>query len=203
MERIWYPKVKRLFDATFSALGIVFLSPLLAIVALSIKLTSKGPVIYRQVRLGRQKIPFHLYKFRTMGIADAEGLKFTTLDDPRVTKVGRYLRKFKLDELPQLINVLKGDMSFVGPRPELPEFAEHFPDAFQKILEVRPGVTDLASIKFRDESKLIESGTDVERIYLEKILPKKLAYNMEYLEKRGFFYDLSLIFRTLYAIIFK
>jgi lipopolysaccharide/colanic/teichoic acid biosynthesis glycosyltransferase len=203
MNKIWYPKAKRFFDVALSCMGIIVLSPLFATIALLIKLINRGPVIYRQVRLGKGKRPFHLYKFRTMRTVNHQGPKFTTLDDPRVTRAGRYLRKFKLDELPQLVNILKGDMSFVGPRPELPEFVEHFPDAFDKILQIRPGITDLASIRFRDESRLINSGTDVERIYLDKILPEKLAYNLEYLEKRGFFYDLSLIFKTLHAIIFK
>ena len=203
MEKILYPKAKRLFDLIFSALGIIALSPLFVIIALSIKITGRGTVIYRQTRLGQRAVPFYLYKFRTMVAEETQGPKFTTLDDPRVTHVGRNLRRFKLDELPQLVNVLKGDMSFVGPRPELPEFAERFPDLFDKILVVRPGITDLASIRFRDESALIASGNDVERTYLEKILPQKLAYNMEYLDKRGFFYDLSLIFKTLYAVVFK
>ncbi len=203
MEQIWYLKAKRFFDITFSIIGIVCLLPLFAVIALMIKFTSKGPIIYRQMRLGKGKTPFNLYKFRTMSILDGEGPKFTTLEDPRVTRIGRYLRKFKLDELPQLINVFKGDMSFVGPRPELPEFTERFPDAFDKILKVRPGITDLASIEFRDESALIKSGANVEEIYLEKILPQKIAYNMEYLEKCGFLYDLSLVFKTLYYIIFK
>jgi lipopolysaccharide/colanic/teichoic acid biosynthesis glycosyltransferase len=196
---------KRLFDLTFSALGLLILSPVLLIIPLCILCESGRPIIYRQKRLGKDWKEITLYKFRTMNSESPEdGPSCSSKNDKRITRVGKYLRKYKLDELPQLVNVLRGDMSFVGPRPELPKFVEHYSDIYKEILKIKPGITDLASIEFRDESSLLDSqAVDVEKEYLNKILPRKLEYSKIYLKKRGFFYDIGLIFKTIYAVIFK
>lgn len=196
---------KRLFDVTFSILGLLILSPLLLIITLCILFDSGRPIIYLQRRMGKNWKEITLFKFRTMNSQRTEhALNCSTKDDKRVTKLGKYLRKYKLDELPQLLNVLRGDMSFVGPRPELPKFAEYYSDIYEEILKVKPGITDLASIEFRNESSLLDGETvDVEKVYLTKILPKKLEYSRIYLKKQGFFYDLELIFKTIYTVIFK
>lgn len=197
--------VKRLFDLTFSALGLLILSPFFLIISLCILFESGRPIIYRQKRLGKDWKHFTIYKFRTMdfqGTAGAPGC--SARDDKRVTRAGKCLRKYKLDEIPQLLNVLKGDMSLVGPRPELPKFVEYHSDIFNEILKIKPGITDLASIRFRNESSLLDcEADDAEKVYLTRILPQKVIYNKEYLEKRGFFYDIGLIFRTIYSVIFK
>jgi len=148
---------------------------------------------------------FIIYKFRTMDFQrTGDAPHCSDRNDNRVTILGKYLRKYKLDEIPQLFNVLKGDMSFVGPRPELPKFVEHYSDIFNEILKVKPGITDLASIKFRNESSLLDSEADyIEKAYLTKILPQKLNYNRIYLDKQCFIYDIGLIFKTIYAVIFK
>jgi lipopolysaccharide/colanic/teichoic acid biosynthesis glycosyltransferase len=133
-----------------------------------------------------------------------DGPSCSPRDDKRITRVGKYLRKYKLDELPQLFNVLTGDMSFVGPRPELPKFVEYYSDIYKEILKIKPGITDLASIKFRDESSFLDcEAVDIEKVYLNKILPKKLEYSKIYLKKQGFFYDIGLIFKTIYFVFFK
>jgi lipopolysaccharide/colanic/teichoic acid biosynthesis glycosyltransferase len=198
-------EAKRLFDVTFSTLGLLILSPLFLIITLCILFDSGRPIIYLQRRMGKDWKEITLFKFRTMNSQRTEhGLNCSTKDDKRVTKLGKYLRKYKLDELPQLLNVLRGDMSFVGPRPELAKFAEYYSDIYEEILKVKPGITDLASIEFRDESSLLDSETvDVEKVYLTKILPKKLEYSRIYLKKQCFFYDLELIFKTIYTVIFK
>lgn len=196
---------KRLFDLTFSALGLLILSPFLLIISLCILCESGRPMIYRQKRLGKDWKEITLYKFRTMNSESPEdGPSCSPRDDKRITQVGKYLRKYKLDELPQLFNVLTGDMSFVGPRPELPKFVEYYSDIYKEILKIRPGITDLASIKFRDESSLLNSeAVDVEKVYLTKILPQKLEYSRIYLKKHSFFYDIGLIFKTIYKVVFK
>jgi len=196
---------KRLFDLTFSALGLIILSPFLLMIFLCIVFESGRPIIYRQKRLGKDWKEIMLYKFRTMNSQKTEdGLSCSPKNDKRITHVGKYLRRYKLDELPQLFNVLRGDMSFVGPRPELPKFVEYYSDIYKEILKIKPGITDLASIKFRDESSLLDcEAVDVEKVYLTKILPQKLEYSKIYLKKQGFFYDLKLIFKTIYTVIFK
>jgi len=196
---------KRLFDLTFSVLGLLILSPFLLIISLFILFESGRPIIYRQKRLGKDWKEITLYKFRTMNSQKTEdSLSCSPKHDQRITRVGRYLRKYKLDELPQLFNVLTGDMSIVGPRPELPKFIEYYLDIYKEILKVKPGITDLASIKFRDESSFLDcEAVDIEKVYLNKILPKKLEYSKIYLKKQGFFYDIGLIFKTIYAVIFK
>jgi lipopolysaccharide/colanic/teichoic acid biosynthesis glycosyltransferase len=196
---------KRLFDLIFSFLGLVILSPFLLIISLCILCESGSPMIYRQKRLGKDWKEITLYKFRTMNSQKTEdGLSCSPKNDKRITQVGKYLRKYKLDELPQLFNVLRGDMSFVGPRPELPKFVEYYSDIYKEILKIKPGITDLASIKFRDESSFLDcEAVDVEKVYLTKILPQKLEYSKIYLKQQGFFYDIRLIFKTIYFVIFK
>lgn len=194
--------MKRAFDLTIAAVGLLVLLPLFAVVALFAKLSSAGPVFFKHKRIGRNLRPFSVYKFRTMVVgASKQGLPITADNDPRVTRTGRFLRKTKIDELPQLINVLKGEMSFVGPRPEVEVYVQKYPEAFRKILASRPGITDPASIKFRNESLVLQNSDDVERFYVEEILPIKLRYNLEYLEKRSFLYDFYLIFRTVCSVI--
>lgn len=196
---------KRLFDLVFSVSGLLLFSPFLLVISLCILFESGRPIIYRQKRVGKDRKNFVLYKFRTMRIQDNEHVSCcSTEHDKRITKIGKYLRKYKVDELPQLYNILKAEMSFVGPRPELPKFVEYYSDIYNDILKIKPGITDLASIKFRNESSFLENQADnVEKVYLTKILPQKLRYNREYLEKQGFFYDIGLVFKTIYSVIFK
>ena len=194
--------MKRLFDVTFAVLGLIALIPLFAVVAILIRLTSPGPVFFRQARVGRNLKPFRIYKFRTMTVdSPNRGPSVTAHGDSRVTRLGRFLRKSKIDELPQIINVLVGEMSFVGPRPEVEEYVKEYPVEFQKILVNRPGMTDLASIEFRNESELLQNAGNVEELYISEILPVKLKYNLEYLENQSLRYDILLILRTLGAVL--
>jgi len=191
--------VKRLLDVGLSLLGLILLSPLLGAVALWIKLDSPGPVFYRGVRVGRFGRPFRIYKFRTM-VANAEllGPPSTAADDPRITRVGRILRRFNLDELPQFINVLKGDMSIVGPRPEVPEVIALLPaEEKQLILSVRPGITDLATIWIRNEGERLRGSADPHRKYLEEIWPEKRRLQLEYIRNQSLWTDLKIIVLTL------
>ncbi len=193
--------IKRGFDVLASLTGLVLLSPVLAVVALAIKLTSPGPVFFRQERVGRGFRRFEILKFRTM-VPDAPKLggQLTAGEDPRITRVGRLLRKTKLDELPQLINVLKGDMSFVGPRPEVPRYVEIFRDDYRELLTVRPGITDLASLKYRDESEVLGRSSDPETTYVEQVLPEKIALGKQYLRRSSLWFDVGLIFKTLFRL---
>lgn len=192
---------KRLFDIVVSSLGLVLLSPLMTGAALLIKLDSKGPIFFRQERIGKRFVPFRIYKFRTM-VQDApqKGGPITFGDDPRVTRVGRFLRKAKMDELPQLINVLKGEMSLVGPRPEVRPYVELFPKDYEEILKVRPGITDLASLKYRDEAATLERAENPEDEYLRRVLPDKIRLAKEYINKASFSFDLKLILRTIFKL---
>jgi lipopolysaccharide/colanic/teichoic acid biosynthesis glycosyltransferase len=199
--------VKRSFDLLAAGAGLLVLAPLLLAVALWVRLDSRGPVLFRQVRIGRHGVPFEIYKFRTMadrpggGRRDA-GPQLTAGQDPRVTRAGRFLRHYKLDELPQLLNVLEGTMSLVGPRPEVPRYVESYPPAVRNtVLSVRPGVTDLAAILYRDESAILGQAQDPERAYVDTILPVKLEYYQRYVRERSFWLDLGIIFRTLAAIL--
>ncbi len=170
--------------------------------ALAIKLDSRGPVFFRQVRMGRNFQPFRIYKFRTM-VADApsRGAQITAGADPRITRVGAVLRKTKIDELPQLINVLVGDMSLVGPRPEVPKYVEMFADDYRDILSVRPGITDPASVKYRDESEVLAAAADPEAAYVNEILPEKIALARQYIARSSFAYDLVVLFQTLLRLV--
>jgi lipopolysaccharide/colanic/teichoic acid biosynthesis glycosyltransferase len=194
--------LKRTFDVVGSAAALVLFAPLLLGAALAVKLGSSGPVLFRQERVGRNFRRFRILKFRTM-VQDAErlGRQITAGDDPRITRVGRLLRRTKLDELPQLFNVLAGQMSLVGPRPEVPRYVEMFRDEFAAILTVRPGITDAASIKFRDEAEVLGRSPDPEREYVERILPEKLALAREYLEQWSLRYDLRLLWKTARRVV--
>ena len=198
-----YQKIfKRFFDFTASLVGLIFLSPLFLIVAILIKKEDGGSVFFKQERLGQNWKIFKIYKFRTMvENADKLGAQVTRSDDPRITKIGKVLRKYKLDELPQLINVLKGEMSLVGPRPEVPKYAKFYKDDYDEILKVKPGITDYASIEYRNENELLAGAEDVEKVYLEEILPKKIEYYKKYLRDISFLTDLKLILRTIWGIL--
>lgn len=195
--------VKRLFDLLASFFGLLLLSPLFLAIALLIKLDSIGPVFFRQERVGRNGKVFRIHKFRTMVIdAEKKGMQITVGADARVTRVGHILRKYKLDELPQLLDVLMGDMSIVGPRPEVPRYVAYYPiDVRAVVFSVKPGITDRASIEFKDENEILDRAIDPQRAYVEEILPIKLRYYVEYVNTRSFWGDLNLIFKTFKALI--
>ncbi|RRD86853.1 sugar transferase [Bacteroides heparinolyticus] len=194
--------MKRIFDVIASGLGLIVLSPLFLILAIWIKLDSKGPVFYRQVRVGHKNKDFRIFKFRSMRVgADKGSLVTIGGHDPRVTRSGYFIRKFKFDELPQLINVFLGDMSLVGPRPEVRHYVDYWTPVQMHVLDVRPGITDPASIKFRNENELMEKAEDPEKYYIEVIMQEKIKLYLEYVEKHSFFYDLGLIFKTFFVII--
>lgn len=194
--------VKRLFDIIMSLLGLVILSPVILVVAVIIKMTSKGPVFYRGQRIGKNGKPFKMFKFRTMVVnADKLGGPSTSADDPRLTKIGLFLKKYQLDELPQLIDVLRGKMSLVGPRPEVKMYVDMFtPEEKNIILSVKPGMTDLASLWNFHEAEILEGAIDPEKEYMEKIRPTKLKLQMEYVKTRSFWLDLKIIFKTIFQI---
>lgn len=194
--------MKRLFDIVASGLGLVFISPLFFILAIWIKMDSKGPVFYRQVRVGRGNKDFRIFKFRSMRVgADKGSLVTIGGHDPRVTRSGYFIRKFKFDELPQLINVFIGDMSLVGPRPEVRHYVDYWTPEQMHVLDVRPGITDPASIKFRNENELMEQAEDPEKYYIEVIMQEKIRLYLEYVEKHSFLYDIGLIFKTFFVIV--
>jgi lipopolysaccharide/colanic/teichoic acid biosynthesis glycosyltransferase len=194
---------KRLFDIALSLLALVLLCPLLLAVALWVRLDSRGPVLFRQQRVGRGGRLFAILKFRTMQVnAEAAGLQITVGQDPRITRTGRWLRRSKLDELPQLLNVLRGEMSMVGPRPEVPRYVALYPaDQRATVLSVRPGITDLASLAFRDESTLLARSADPERTYVEEILPIKLRHACDYVARRSLWLDLRILARTALVLL--
>lgn len=193
---------KRLFDLFFVIPGLIFLSPILLIIALTIKLRDGGNVLFKQVRVGKKGEHFKVLKFRTMVLnAESLGNKVTTGDDPRITPIGKTLRKYKLDELPQLINVLKGEMSLVGPRPEVPEYVEFYPEEMRNIvLSVPPGMTDMASIEFVNENDLLSGSADPVSDYKNKVLPIKLDYYVKYVNERSLWLDFNLVLKTVAAI---
>ena len=194
--------MKRLFDIVASGLGLLVLSPILIIVAIWIKLDSAGPVFYRQVRVGRYNKDFRIFKFRSMRIGSDKGSLVTIGGrDPRVTRSGYFIRKFKIDELPQLINVFIGDMSLVGPRPEVRHYVNYWTPEQMRALDVRPGITDPASIRFRNENELLEKAEDPEKYYIEVIMQEKLKLYLEYVDNASFWYDIKLIFQTFWVII--
>ncbi|HUX16126.1 MAG: sugar transferase [Phycisphaerae bacterium] len=195
--------MKRLFDIVLASLGLLLVGlPMLAI-ALVIRLTDRGPVFYRQERVGRGGRPFRIFKFRTMVVgADRMGAHITVGRDPRITRIGHLLRKTKIDELPQLLNVLGGTMSFVGPRPEVPKYVAMYDERQRRVLEARPGITDVASIKYRDEQEILaEAGDDWERVYVEQVMPDKLRLNLEYLQNRSLWTDLKVILKTVLKMV--
>ena len=191
---------KRAFDIVCAALGLLVLSPVLLMCALLVGLTSPGGVLFRQERMGRDGVPFTIYKFRSMR-KDNAGLKISTSSDSRITPVGRVLRKTKLDELPQLWNVLKGDMSFVGPRPEVREYTDLYTDEQRQVLLLRPGITGLASIRYRNENDLLSASADPNRTYIEEVMPAKLALDLEYIPRACVSYDIRLILETLVTVV--
>jgi len=194
--------MKRIFDVIASGLGLIVLSPLFLILAIWIEMDSKGPVFYRQVRVGYKNKDFRIFKFRSMRVgADKGSLVTIGGHDPRVTKSGYFIRKFKFDELPQLINVFIGDMSLVGPRPEVRHYVDYWTPEQMHVLDVRPGITDPASIKFRNENELMEKADDPEKYYIEVIMQEKIKLYLEYVEKHSFMYDLGLIFKTFFVIV--
>lgn len=189
---------KRALDVAISFVALVLLSPVLAAVAVLVKCTSPGTALYWQDRVGRAGKLFRIAKFRSMVAgADRRGLAITTSGDPRVTRLGAVLRKLKIDELPQLWNVLRGDMSLVGPRPELPVYVAGYTEEQRRVFSVRPGITDVASIRYRDEEKILAASTSPEEFYRRVVLPHKLELNAEYIERMSFSFDVQLIFETL------
>jgi lipopolysaccharide/colanic/teichoic acid biosynthesis glycosyltransferase len=196
--------LKRLVDIILAFAGLLMLLPLFVFIALLIKLDSKGPVFYRGIRIGRYGRPFRIYKFRTMVVnAEKIGGPSTADDDPRITQIGKFIRKYKLDELPQLINVLKGEMSFVGPRPEVQHYVNMFTEEEKAILSVRPGITDWASLWNPDEGAILAGSPDPEKTYMEKIRPEKIRLQLKYVKERSFWIDLKIIFLTLKAIAIR
>lgn len=194
--------MKRLFDIIASGLGLIVLSPLFAVLAVWIKCDSKGPVFFRQVRVGRNNRDFRIYKFRSMR-PDSDKLGLITVGgrDPRVTRSGYYIRKYKLDEFPQLINVFIGDMSLVGPRPEVRKYVDMYTPEQMRVLSVRPGITSLASLRYRNENELLAQAEDPDRCYVEKVMPDKLAIDLEYVPKANLLTDIRLIFATIASIV--
>jgi putative undecaprenyl-phosphate galactose phosphotransferase len=194
--------VIRFFDFVLSLVGLVILAPIFIVLAVWIKIDSMGPVFYKQIRVGQNGKDFGLFKFRSMVVdADKKGLITVGGRDPRITRSGYFIRKYKLDELPQLINVLVGDMSLVGPRPEVKKYVELYTDEQQKVLSVKPGITDYASIEYMDENEILGKSTDPEKIYIEEIMPEKIKYNMKYIKNRSLIEYFKIIFLTVLKII--
>ena len=196
--------MKRFFDIIASGLGLIVLSPILIIIGIWIKLDSKGPIFYKQIRVGLNNKEFKIFKFRSMRVGSDKGSLVTIGGhDPRITRSGYYIRKFKLDELPQLINVFIGDMSIVGPRPEVRHYVNYWTPDQMHVLDVRPGITDPASIKFRNENELMGQAEDPEKYYIEVIMQEKIKLYLDYVENHSFINDISLIFRTFRVIILE
>ena len=195
-------KVIRFFDFVLSLVGLVILAPIFIVLAVWIKIDSVGPVFYKQIRVGQNGKDFGLFKFRSMVVdADKKGLITVGGRDPRITRSGYFIRKYKLDELPQLINVLVGDMSLVGPRPEVRKYVELYDDDQNKVLSVKPGITDYASIEYMDENEILGKSTDPEKTYIEEIMPEKIKYNMKYIKNRSLIEYFKIIFLTVLKII--
>ena len=191
----------RFFDILFSFLGILFLFPVFLFLYIAIRLESKGGGFYKQLLVGRNGKDFYVYKFRSMRIgSDRQGLITVGGRDPRITRIGYFIRKYKLDELPQLFNVLKGDMSLVGPRPEVRKYVDLYTDEQRKVLSVRPGITDYASIEYVDENTILGQAEDADKVYVEQIMPDKIHYNMKYIEHRSVMEYFKIIFLTIWSI---
>lgn len=195
--------MKRLFDLLLAGIALVLLLPVFLIIAIAISINSKGGIFYSQERIGRGEKPFRIYKFRTMRPAsDQQGLISLGSKDPRITRVGLFLRNKKLDELPQLWNIVKGDMSIVGPRPEVAHYVQHFTEEQKKTLTIRPGLTDYASLHYLDEDEILGQSMDPERAYIEDILPKKLALSLRYQQEQNLWVDIQIIGQTLAKLFF-
>ena len=192
----------RILDVFFSILGLLLLSPILLIISLIIQLESKGGIFYLQERIGKNGIPFKLFKFRSMAVgSDSKGLLTVGMNDARITKSGQLIRRYKIDELAQLINVLKGEMSLVGPRPEVKKYVDLYTETQQKVLSVKPGMTDLASIEFSNENELLENQENPEKYYIKEIMPKKIELNMMFIENPNLVNYFKLILKTGLKII--
>ncbi len=191
----------RLFDIIISCLGLVFLSPILLIIYILIKTESKGPSLYAQKRIGKDGKPFKLLKFRTMREGSDKGNQITIGKDERITKIGQHLRKYKLDELPQLVNVIKGEMSLVGPRPEVEKYVRLYTPEQRVVLSVLPGITDYASIHYSNENEILGKAKDPHKMYVEEIMPKKIEYNMKYIKDPSLSQYFKIIFLTVSKII--
>lgn len=194
--------IRRAVDAATAIMALTVASPVLLVMMIAIKLDSPGPVIFRQTRVGRYGEPFQILKLRTMRQdAESQGGQLTVGADPRVTRVGYFLRKWKLDEIPQLVNVVRGEMALVGPRPEVPRYVDMYTDEQRRVLAVRPGITDPASIKFRNESELMAGQSDPESYYREVLMPSKLSINLAYLEDRSLLSDIRVLLETVRAVL--
>ena len=193
---------KRLFDVIFSLIGLILLSPILLIISLCVLSDLEGSVIYRQKRIGKNGIEFYIFKFKTMKKgSDRKGLLTVGSRDQRITRTGYYLRKYKLDELPQLMNVLLGDMSLVGPRPEVKKYTDLYSEAQRQVLLVKPGITDYASIEFSNENEILGASPNPEETYIQEIMPQKLLLNLKYISEKSLWTDVRIIFSTISKII--
>ncbi len=196
--------IKRLIDIVLSSLALLIVTPLFLVVAILIKLDSPGPVFFRGVRVGRHGKPFRIFKFRTMvGSADKAGPSSTAVDDPRITKIGKVIRRYNLDELPQFINVLEGEMSIVGPRPQVPWAVDLYTDEEKAVLTMRPGITDWATLWIRDEGELLRGSVDPDQDYMEKIWPQKRRLQLEYVRNHSVWVDLKIMLKTLQTHLFE
>ena len=194
--------IKRCFDIVFSFLGIFFLSPVFILIAIAVAIDSRGGVFYKQRRVGKDNVDFFIFKYRTMFTdSDKKGLLTVGNRDSRITRVGYFLRKFKLDELPQLFNVLEGDMSFVGPRPEVRKYVDMYNAEQKKVLTVKPGITDYASIEYSNENEILAKSSNPEQSYTIEVMPHKLRLNLIYINEQGLFTDLKIIFKTIGKIL--
>lgn len=194
--------IKRLFDIIVSVLGLLILSPFLLLLAIAIIIESKGGLFYMQTRVGKNNKDFKLFKFRSMVVgSDKHGL-LTVGNDSRITKVGYYIRKYKLDEFAQLLNVIKGDMSLVGPRPEVRKYVDLYTDKQLQVLDVKPGITDIASLEYFEENELLGKSNEPEKIYIEEIMPHKLSLNLHYIDNHNLMIDIKLILKTIIRVIF-
>lgn len=203
-KRKFHLVMKRCFDISVSLILLICFSPFFLLLAVAIKLDSKGPVFYRQIRVGRYNQDFKIFKFRSMvSNADKIGLAITTGNDPRITRMGKFIRKCRLDEISQLLNVLNGTMSLVGPRPEVRKYVDAYQPKYMATLLVRPGVTAEASIRFRNEDELLAQGDNPEKIYMEDILPIKMNLGLEYMKKVSVFRDMKIMFQTVFAVLKK
>lgn len=196
--------LKRSFDFIFSLIGLIILFPFLLLIAICIKIDSKGPILFTQNRVGKNNKEFKIFKYRTMHVkSESKGLLTLGNKDSRITNIGYFLRRYKIDEFPQLINILIGDMSFVGPRPELRYYVNYYKEEDYQIFQVRPGITGLASLKYRNEVELLKAAENPEEYFIKTIIPDKLQYNKMYIKNRNFFFDLKLIFLTIIKVITK
>ena len=194
--------IKRILDILLSTISLAIIWPFLIFIGILIRVDSSGPIFYRQNRVGLHGTPFRIFKFRTMVIdADKKGLSITTGQDPRITRIGRVLRKTKVDELPQLINIIKGEMSFVGPRPEVPRYANMYSSYQKQVLLVRPGITDYASIVYRNENEMLDKVAEPEDKYINDIMPSKIELNLKYIREISLITDIKIIFQTLAVVV--